>query len=312
MILPEGRNQFKSKKRNKAIRPRIFMIFGAVIVVSILIWQWSNITSLFVNEPPPIERIVTLWDEQRYEEINQICEELLKENPLHIQALLYNGFSYFYRGVNQFSFEEKIAFFDKTIANLRKAVVLEIGEMRGRSLYVLGKAYYYKGKFYADLTIEYLEEAEFYGYVGEDSYEYLGLAYTALGNYRRSAESFLKAVAQAPTDTRYLALAQAYFNQGLIDRSEEYLQRTLNKTEDLAVEEKTRFLLAKIYFETAQFAKSEDQYRRILEKDPNSADAYFFLGEIYLKYNKETEARYYWRQAHKIDASHYGARLRLF
>jgi tetratricopeptide (TPR) repeat protein len=122
----------------------------------------------------------------------------------------------------------------------------------------------------------------------------------------------LKAVAEEPTDTRYLALAQAYFNQGLVDRAEEYLLRTLNKTEDPAIEEKTRFLLGKIYFETEQLAKAEDQYRRIIEKDENSADAYYFLGEIYLKYDRETEARYYWRQAHMIDASHYGARLRLF
>jgi len=148
--------------------------------------------------------------------------------------------------------------------------------------------------------------------VGEDTYEYLGLAYTTLGYYEKSAESFLKAVAQEPTDTRYLALAQAYFNQGLVDRSEEYLQRTLNATGDPAIEEKARFLLAKIYLESEQLAKAEDQYRRILEKDLDSAAAYFFLGEIYLKYNKETEARYYWRQAHMIDPSHYGARLRLF
>lgn len=312
MILPESRNKFNSRNRKRGINPRVLLIVAVAVVAGVLAWQWSNIKSLFVKEPRPLERIEALWDEQRYEEINETCEELLKERPLHIQALLYNGFSYFYRGVNQFSFEEKIAFFDRSIANLRKANILEIGDMRGRALYVLGKAYYYKGKFYADLTIDYLEEAEKHGYVGDDSYEYLGLAYTTLGNYEKGAESFLKAVAQEPSDTRYLALAQAYFNQGLIDRSEEYLLRTLNKTEDPAVEEKTRFLLAKIYFETEQFAKAEDQYRRILDADQDSADAYYFLGEIYLKYNKETEARYYWRQAHRIDASHYGARLRLF
>jgi tetratricopeptide (TPR) repeat protein len=236
----------------------------------------------------------------------------LADKPLELQTLLYNGFAYFYRGVNQFSFEEKIALFDRCIFNLRKAILLNAGEMQGRALYVLGKAYYYKGKYYADLTIEYLLKAEQNGYVGDDTYEYLGLAYTSLGEYEKSADSFLKAVAQEPTDTRYLALAQAYFNQGLVNRSEEYLLRTLNTTADPAIEEKTRFLLAKIYFETDQLSKSEDQYRRILEKNPESADAYFFLGEIYSKYDKETEARYYWRQAHMIDPSHYGARLRLF
>ena len=219
MVLPEGRNQFKSRKQKKSFSPRILLFVGIAAVAAILIWQWSNIMALFAAEPQPMERISSLWNEQRYEEINEICENILEEKPLEVQALLYNGFSYFYRGVNQFSFEEKIVYFDRSIANLRKAEVLEIGEMRGRTLYVLGKSYYYKGKYYADLTIEYLEEAEKQGYVGEDTYEYLGLAYTMLGNYEKSAGSFLKAVAQAPTDTRYLALAQAYFNQGYIDRS---------------------------------------------------------------------------------------------
>lgn len=310
MILPDSRNQFRSRKTKKNLGKTIAFIIAAAAVTGVVFWQWPNIKKLFSRGPEPVATLAVLWEEQRYEEINQFCEELLIEDPLKSYLLLYNGFAYFYRGVNQFSFEEKIALFDRSITSLRKAILID--DMDGKAYYVLGKAYYYKGKYYADLTIEYLESAAEQGYVGEDTYEYLGLAYSTLGNYEKSAESFLKAVAEEPTDTRYLALAQAYFNQGLVDRAEEYLQRTLNKTQDPSIEERTRFLLGKIYFETNQLTKAEDQYRRILEKDEDSADAYYFLGEIYLKYNKETEARYYWRQAHMIDASHYGARLRLF
>ena len=312
MILPESRKQFTAKKQKRDLGKKILVPVVLIALVAVVIWQWTHIKSLFTQDTEPAGSLDVLWEGQRYEEINALCEQLLAEDPLRINALLYNGFSYFYRGVNQFSFEEKIALFDRCVANLRKAILFDLGETRGRAFYVLGKAYYYKGKYYADLTIEYLQAAEEHGYVGDDSYEYLGLAYTILGDYEKSAESFLKAVTHEPTDIRYLALAQAYFNQGLADRSEEYLLRTLNKTEDPAVEERTRFLLGKIYMETEQLAKAEDQYKRILDKDPDSADAYFFLGEIYLKYKRDTEARYYWRRAHMIDASHYGARLRLF
>ncbi len=172
--------------------------------------------------------------------------------------------------------------------------------------------YEYKGKFYADQTINYLVKAEAEGYIGEDSYEYLGLAFSELGDYERSAESFLRAVDQEPTDMRYLALAQSHFNLGHTSEAEEYLMRTLDTTSDFDVEIKTRFLLGKIYFETDQMTRSEDQYKSILQDDPLSADAYYFIGEIYLKYDKIAEARYYWRQAYNIDPSHYGARLRLF
>ena len=312
MILPDSRNQFSSYRNRGKGRKRLILIIVSVVLVAAVIWQWDNISGRFSRKEDPLVALEDLWEQQRYEEINLQCDAVLAGEPLNVRALIYGGFSYFYRGVNQFSFEDKIAFFDLSIAHLRKARLLDIGELAGRLYYVLGKAYYYKGKFYADLTIRYLTMAEESGYIADDTYEYLGLAHSELGRYEESAESFLKAVEQEPTDMRYLALAQAYFNQGLTDRSEEYLLRTLNKTSDPAVETKTRFLLGKIYLESDQLTKAEDQYRRVLESNPISADAYYFLGEIFLRYDKITEARYNWRQAYNIDPSHYGARLRLF
>ena len=312
MILPDSRNQFSSYRNRGKGRKRFALVIVAVVLVAVALWQWENVTGRFERKEDSLVALEELWDQQRYEEINIQCESVLASEPLNVRALLYSGFSYFYRGVNQFSFEDKIALFDQSIAQLRKARLLEIGDLEGRLYYVLGKAYYYKGKFYADLTIRYLVIAVESGYVADDTYEYLGLAYSELGRYEESAENFLKAVEQEPTDMRYLALAQAYFNQGLTARSEEYLLRTLNETTDSAVENKTRFLLGKIYLESDQLTKAEDQYRRILEKTPKSADAYYFLGEIFLRHDKITEARYNWRQAYNIDPSHYGARLRLF
>jgi len=156
VILPDSRNQFRSKKREKKLRSKVILGVAVIAVTAVGIWQWSNIRSLFAKEAAPEETLEALWGGQRYEEINAVSEQLLAEDPLRLDALLYNGFSYFYRGVNQFSFEEKIALFDRCISNLRKAIVLDIGETKGSALYVLGKAYYYKGKYYADLTIEYL------------------------------------------------------------------------------------------------------------------------------------------------------------
>ncbi|MBT3274524.1 MAG: tetratricopeptide repeat protein [Spirochaetales bacterium] len=287
----------------------LVVVAGATAVV---IWQWKSLAGIFSKEPQNEFSFEELWNSQRYEEINNTGEEILVNEPLNSEALLYNGFSYFYRGVNQFSFEEKIVFIDRAIQNLRKAKILDVGELYGPLLYVLGKAYYYKGKYYSDLAILYLNEAAAAGYVGDDTYEYLGLAYSDLSNYEKSVASFTTAVASNPTDMRYLALAQAYFNQGNVEKAEEYLVRTLNKTRDPAVEKRTRFLLGKIYYESDQYIKAEDQYNKIIESDPKSADAYYFLGEIFLAYNKAVEARNYWREASRIDPSHYGANRRLY
>ena len=116
-----------------------------------------------------------LWEAQDYEEINIRCDQQLLETPLDRRLLIYNGFSFFYRGVSQYSLEEKIPFFDEAIGNLRKAMLFDSEDSREKILYVLGKAYHFKGKYYTDLTIRYLKESIDLGYIGDDTYEYLGL-----------------------------------------------------------------------------------------------------------------------------------------
>ncbi|MAG14202.1 MAG: hypothetical protein CMN78_06360 [Spirochaetales bacterium] len=313
MILPNNRYQFSSRRSNPGRnRLLISVIAATVIIATFIFWQRSKISELFARETSPEITLDELWGEKRYAEINAQCEVNLIDEPLQLQSLIYNGLAYFYRGVNQFSLEEKIALIDKSIANLRKARILDPVDMSARIFYVLGKAYYYKGKYYADLTIEYLTGAIANGYVGDDTYEYLGLAYSNIGDYAASAGSFSKAVEQNPTDMRNLALSQAYFNAGEIEQAELHLISTIKDTVDPTIGQKSRFLLGKVYFETDQLEKAEEQYRHILSVNPQSADAYFFLGEIYQKYDKNIEARAEWRKALQIDPSHYGARLRVY
>ena len=314
MILPDNRYQFNSRRSGpKKLRLSVILVvvIGAITVIGI--WKRASIAELFTSEAEPEITLSEQWEAKQYGEINNRCELTLSSEPLHLQSLIYNGLAYFYRGVNQFSFEEKIALIDKSITNLRKARVLDTAEMSGRISYVLGKAYFYKGKYYSDLTILYLNEAVDQGFVAEDTYEYLGLAYSNIGNYQASATSFLEAVEQNPADDmRNLALSQAFFNAGEADQAEIYLKQTIQNTSDPTIGQKSRYLLGKVYFETDQLEKAEEQYRQIVEANPQSADAYFFLGEIYQKYGKSIEARAEWRKALQIDPSHYGARLRVY
>jgi Tfp pilus assembly protein PilF len=67
-----------------------------------------------------------------------------------------------------------------------------------------------------------------------------------------------------------------------------------------------------MYFDRQEYFKAEDQYMEILKADPNSSDAYYYLGEIYFNMNDPVKARANWRKALMIDPSHYGARLRYY
>lgn len=314
MILPDSRFGFGARTPRRRGPSRLILLLLAFVALAtfLVIWQRQRIFGGNERNLESVETIEQLWSNRRYEEINGLCEAILREEPMNLKALIYNGFAYFYRGTGQYSFEDKILFLDESIRNLRKAQLHDPKPQAGMIHYVLGKAYHFKGKYYADLTINNLLDAERLGYIGDDSYEYLGLAYSGLAEYEKSAESFLRAVGQSPTDMRYLALAQAYLNNGKADEAEEFLIRTLNKTQDVTVEQKARFLLGKIFLDSDQLPKAEDQFLKILEKEENSADAHYYLGEILLRYNKPIEARAEWRNALKIDPSHYGARLRVY
>ena len=317
MLLPESRYRFTPQKTPRR-RPKglLILIAAAVVLVGsiilIAIKTPKDIFSFLSSPEGQEQTLQEIWEAKNYEALNQRCEELLVDKPLDFEGLVYNGFAYFYRGVGQFSLEERLPFIDQSIANLRKALILDPTPLQGKIEYILGKAYFQKGKFYSDLSLKYLEESVISGYIGEDTFEYLGLVYSGLGDYKKSAEYYLKALDTAPSDTLYLVLAQTYNQLGDIPKAEEYLIWALNKTKDHTVEEKSRFLLGHIYMDKKEYLKAEEQFTSILEENRSSADAHYYLGDVYEEMGDNAKARYQWRKALEIDPYHYGARLKLY
>ncbi len=253
-----------------------------------------------------------LWSNRLYDEIIIRCNEALQNNPVDYFALVYKGFSYFYKSASEISLEDKIPNIEEAIVCLRRARLREDEAWRSETAYVLGKAYYHKGKYYYDLAIEYLTQALSAGYEGVDIYDYLGLSYNQLGMIEQGLEYFIKAVEIHPTDLLLLTVGQNYFELKRTAEAEEYLIRAINKTDDPAVTKKSRFLLGQLYFENKDFFKAENEYQQILKIDPRSADAHFYLGEIYQSMNDSVKARAEWRKTLIIDPEYYGAKLRYY
>jgi len=316
MIFPENRYKFSQNRvPNKKRTIFIIVIPAAVILAAVIFFLFFNNSrkvNLISKEISPADSIYELWEQQSYSEIISITEELLDKNPMDPQALIFNGFSNFYEGAEKFTLEEKIQYIDRAVISLRKAMLLKDPPYEEGIHYILGKAYYHKGRFYTDLCIDYLEKALEDGYKGEDTFEYLGLAYSDLEKYEKSAEYFNTAAEIRPSDLLFITLAQTYFNLGDNIKAEEYLIRTINRTKDENLEEKSRFLLADIYKDRKEYIKAEDQYKRILAINEKSADAHYYLGEIYDTMQDNVKARAEWRMSLKIDPSHYGAKLKLY
>ena len=330
MQLPESRYQFSAKQEKSSKMRRLILLILVLSVVSAGIVYYfffindnvfardtqsdsvQNESSADTSEQGQDDSLQDLWEQKEFAKVNRECEQLLAENPLNPQYLALNGFAYFYRGTSLYTLEDQIPQYDKAIINLRKVLTLPSPSMEGQVHYVLGKTYYHKGRFYIDLAIEHLEKSLEMGYQGTDTNRYLGLGYSELNEYETGVQYFLKAAENNPDPILYMTIGQAYYKLKKIDKALDFLMRAVHSTDDKTIEQKSRFLLGNIYIEENELSKAEDQYKKVLDLNPESADAHYYLGEVYEKLDQRVKARAEWRKVLSIDPSHYGALLKLY
>jgi len=256
--------------------------------------------------------LAALWRQGLYGEVAAAASRALEHEPMNWRALAYFGLASYYRAYQEKALENRIPLLDQSIASLRRARLDARAPARGQIDQALGEAYYYKGRFYYDLTVKYIESALASGYIDRNAYEYLGLAYGGLGDAARELAAFQKAAENDPSDLLLLSIGKSYLKLGQRQEAEESLLRALNKTEDPNIEKESRFRLADIYRERGDLLKAEGEYRAIVTVDPASAEAHFQLGELYSAMNDAVRARAEYRKTLGIDPTHYGARRRYY
>lgn len=258
--------------------------------------------------------VLANWRAKNWDAVLSSCSSSLTIAPLDAFYLGFEGLASFYKGVELPDGEERAALMDQAVTVIRKALV---PGARGGSLpraeleYVLGKAYYDKGEAYWDETAKYLEASIKDGYLGQDSREYLAVAYAGLGNPQKAIENFNAALAHKKSDLLLIAAARAYVDSNQGDRAESLLLEALSQSTDALAREKCRFLLAEIYNGRGEVAKAKDQLNMVITENPDSADAHYELGLVYQKEGDPIHARAEWRRAVSIDPMHAQARQKL-
>jgi len=313
MVWDINKYRYTTEKKRKG-RPIIFALALLIITGVIIGWvfRFDKKIAFLKHSSRKETTLIDLWNNQLYDKIIDKSDSILKSNQMNTQALIFKGFAYFYKAVPELSLEKKIPLLTNSIISLRRAKLTKLDNIVGEVDYILGKTYFLMGRYYYDLAIKYILLSNSEGFKSSDSYEYLGIAYTQLGDLKKANEYFNFTLKSRTSDILLLAIAKNYFQLNNIDKAVEYLKRAINSTKDRVVEEKCRFLLAEIYTKQKYFGKAEQEYAKILKYNPKSADAHYYLGEIYRILGQSVKARAEWREALRINPSHYAAKLRYY
>ena len=295
---------------------RVFgVVFAAVLIVVISIYLIFRVRDGASSER---RELLQVWNDGDYEKAYEISKLLFEEKPVDYFLLSVNGFSAFQLGISQINNQSTLQYIDECIFSLRKAKAVmqkdpQKEEQLGYLYYVLGKAYGYKGKEYADLAVKYLELADKLSCDASDIPQFLGIAYASLSDYRSSVEAFSRAMipGQPPTDNLLIAIARSYIAMEEYNMAISYLQHCVTISNDSNSIINSKLMLAEIYRALEDYGNAETQYVSILEEAGETAEVHFQLGELYFLQGDTTRARSEWRRAYRLDPLHTRARSRL-
>lgn len=306
-----------SRRRRRLARVIIIAsLAGGVLGAAFLVPAFLRSARARNPRIPSEESILAAWNAKDYDAVLALSDEGLALKPLDPFRLVLSGFASFYRGVGESDGEVRGRYMDSSVFFLRKALTTASVPFRSQVDYVLGKAYYQKGTYYMDEAARYLEAAYADANArGEqaplDVLEYAAVAHSALREYDKSVEYFEKALSRGKTDLLLLAASRAYVLDGQAGKAEITALEALSLTEDSLVREKSRFLLGELYLARKDYKMAEEQYNLILEINPESADAHYYLGLIWQDKGDPVRARAAWRKAVSLDPMHTAARQKL-
>ncbi|MDR2073661.1 MAG: tetratricopeptide repeat protein [Spirochaetaceae bacterium] len=254
------------------------------------------------------------WETGSYSEVYEKSRDKLAGKPMDAFFLTMHGFASYQMAVSQIKNAGALEYINECIWSLRKVLLEKNTDQEGRLRYVLGKAYYVKGPLYADLAVKYLEAAKSVSFAAGDLSEYLGLAYVAVKDYRKSIEALsasLKPQDEANSDLLLLSIAQAYMGLEDWDSARAYLIQCAERSKDAGIVLKSRFLLGKVLNSLGNTDEAITTLNAVLETGGESAEVAYELGEIFASQGDTTRARAAFRRALRADHTYLPAQARL-
>ena len=252
------------------------------------------------------------WESYDYQNVYDISTDILRKKPFNNAALMLHGYAAFFLSLSATDTTQSQDLLDESINALRLALLTAKDKTVSQLEYMLGKAYFYKDTFssyyyYADLAVRYLTRARRDGYQADDIPEFLGLSYASLDMTMESISAFTEALLVRESDLLLLSIAEQYYKAGQSVAAGQYLYRISQDCKDEKILLRGSLLHGQIALEEEKYAEAEKEFQAILEKNENSADAYYYLGVLYEKQGDSARARSQWRRALRVQPNHSGA-----
>ncbi|MCR4822247.1 MAG: tetratricopeptide repeat protein [Treponema sp.] len=296
-------------KRKSQFFKKLALFVCIIALISTGLFFLFRVIDSKINKGNSFINLNSKWKEYDYQAVYDISSAILYDKPFNTKARTYNGYAAFFLSVSQSDVVQSLTYIDESINSLRIALQNAKFGAVAQIEYMLGKAYFYKDlqssyHYYADLAVHYLLKSKKDGYQADDIPELLGLSYASLGMTMESISAFTEALLVRESDILLLSIAEQYHNVSQNNAAEQYLFRISQNCKDEQIILKSHLLMGKIYLEREDFENAEKEFNFILEKNENSADAYYGLGVIYESQGDMVKARSEWRKALRIQNNH--------
>lgn len=296
--------------RHHFFTKNIFILVGivAALVLGFAAFFLMERSDFFL---PSLSSVYKDWNAGDYSSCHEKTSRILERRPLDGAALAMNGFSAYYLFTGQTDVADERSYLEEAITSLRKAWYRVAEEEKPEIAYVLGKSYYQKGFYYADLSLKFLFYVLDSGLTYPDIPEFCGLSFSLLEEYETAAEYFTMALAQNPSDLLLYTLAETYSKIPDNGKAKQYFTETLRVTNDDLLKLRCHNAMGGIFLAEKRYDEAAAEFESVIETDPDSADAYYGLGVIHESQGDIVKARAQWRRALRLDPSHPGAREKL-
>ena len=280
----------------------IFVLFFLFIAFSIFLFIYIRNS----RDIPSLKEIADDWKTSSYTSVYLKSERLLKDDPFNPELLTFNGFASYYIYVSENEDATTLSYLENAIISLRQALHFANEKDVPKIAYILGKAYYQKGEYYADLALKYLEIAEKSQEIiqAEDLQEFKGMASLSLGNFEKAVNSFTKALKETSSPFLLYVVGETYMEMKDFQNAKQYFFQTITKTQDELLQLKCRYQIGVILFDEGDLEGAKREFMAILEKDEMSAEAHYGLGLVFEQEGEMIKARSEWRRALKANPLH--------